>query len=90
MLFNEQVMTGVLAIIFGLGIGWGASKLYVPIIQIAYSATDRSLPLSLITSTGDVVRLLVIIGIVFAGCLAALINQVFRMKISQALKLGED
>lgn len=90
MLFNEQVMTGVVAIVFGLGIGWGASKLYVPIIQIAYSATDRSLPLRLITSTGDVVRLLVIIGIVFAGCLAALINQVFRMKISQALKLGED
>lgn len=90
MLVNEQVFTGVVAIGFGLGIGWLASKLYVPIIQIAYSATDRSLPLELITETGDVVRLLVIIGIVFIGCLIALINQVFRMKISQALKLGED
>lgn len=90
MLVNEQIFTGVVAIGFGLGIGWLASKLYVPIIQIAYSATDRSLPLELITETGDVVRLLVIIGIVFIGCLIALINQVFRMKISQALKLGED
>lgn len=90
MLFNEQLLTGVVAIAFGLGIGWIASRLYVPIIQIAYSATDRSLPLELITRTGDVVRLVVIIGIVFIGCLAALINQVFRMKISQALKLGED
>lgn len=90
MLVNEQVLTGVVAIIFGLIIGWISSRLFVPIIQIAYSATDRSLPLELITRDSDIARLLIIIGIVFAACLAVLIRQVYSMKISQALKLGED
>ena len=90
MLVNEQVLTGVVAIIFGLVIGWISSRMFVPIIQIAYSATDRSLPLELITRNSDIVRLLVIIGIVFVACLAVLIKQVYNMKISQALKLGED
>lgn len=90
MLVNEQVFTGLFGIIFGLLIGWVASVLYVPIIQIAYSASDRVLPLELITRAGDVTRLVVIVLAVFIICLGILINQVFRMKISQALKLGED
>ena len=90
MLVNEQVLTGVVAILFGLVIGWISSRMFVPIIQIAYSATDRSLPLELITKNSDIIRLLVIIGIVFVACLAVLIKQVYNMKISQALKLGED
>ena len=90
MLVNEQVLTGVVAILFGLVIGWISSRMFVPIIQIAYSATDRSLPLELITKDSDIIRLLVIIGIVFVACLAVLIKQVYNMKISQALKLGED
>ncbi|MCR5205609.1 MAG: FtsX-like permease family protein [Lachnospiraceae bacterium] len=90
MLINEQVLTGVVAIVFGLVIGWISSRLFVPIIQIAYSATDRSLPLELITRNSDMARLLIIIGLVFVACLAVLIRQVYSMKISQALKLGED
>ena len=90
MLVNEQVFTGVFGIGFGLLIGYIASALYVPIIQIAYSAADRVLPLELITKGSDVARLVLIIVLMFAVCLAILINQVFKMKISQALKLGED
>ena len=90
MLINEQVFTGVFGIAFGLVIGYVASVLYVPIIQIAYSASDRVLPLELITQRSDVVRLLIIIALMFVICLSILINQVFKMKISQALKLGED
>ena len=90
MLVNEQILTGGVAIIFGLVIGWVSSRMFVPIIQIAYSATDRSLPLELITRGSDLARLLVIIGVVFAICITVLIRQVYSMKISQALKLGED
>ena len=90
MLINEQVFTGVFGIGFGLLIGYIASVLYVPIIQIAYSAADRVLPLELITKGSDVARLVLIIALMFAVCLGILINQVFKMKISQALKLGED
>ncbi len=90
MLTGEQAFTGLFGIVFGLIIGWIASILYVPIIQIAYSAADRALPLQLITKGTDVARLIIIILIMFAICMGILINQVYRMKISQALKLGED
>ena len=90
MLVNEQAFTGIFGIVFGLVIGWLASKLYVPIIQIAYSAADRVLPLELITKNSDIARLVIIIVIMFLICIGILIRQVFRMKISQALKLGED
>lgn len=90
MLANEQAFTGLYCIVAGLLTGLLASYLFVPIIQIAYSAADRVLPMELITETGDVVRLVAIILLVFAVCLFVLIRQVFAMKISQALKLGED
>lgn len=90
MLVNEQALTGLFGIAFGLAIGWLASKLYVPIIQIAYSAADRVLPLELITKNTDIARLVIIVLIMFLICIGILIRQVFRMKISQALKLGED
>ena len=90
MLINEQMLTGFFAITFGVVIGILASNMYVPMIQIAYSGADRVLPLQLITESSDLLRLLIVIGIVFLICLGILIRQVFRMKISQALKLGED
>ncbi len=90
MLINEQAFTGLFGIGFGLLIGWLASTLYVPIIQIAYAASDSVLPLELITKGTDVARLVIIIAAMFLICIGILINQVFKMKISQALKLGED
>lgn len=90
MLANEQAFTGLYCILAGLVTGLLASYMFVPIIQIAYSAADRVLPMEMITDVGDVIKLVAIIIAVFAVCLFVLIRQVFAMKISQALKLGED
>lgn len=90
MLANEQLLTGGFGIIYGLLAGFAASRLFVPIIQIAYSARDRVLPIELITRTSDVFRLIGVIAAVFIICFAILYRQTRRMKISQALKLGED
>ena len=90
MLINEQVFTGVLAILLGCGIGFLVSELFVPLIQIAYSINNQVLPLELVTSSSDMVKLFAIIGITLVICMAILTRIVFRMKITQALKLGED
>lgn len=90
MLINEQIFTGVLSIFLGCGIGVLVSRLFVPLIQIAYSTTNQTLPLTLVTDTNDMVKLFAIIGIVFVFCMAILTKIVFSMKITQALKLGED
>lgn len=90
MLFNEQLFGSILFILVGAGIGALASILYVPLIQIAYTGQDQVLPLLLVTQTEDMVRLFVIIGIMFAVCMLILIRMVSGMRITNALKLGED
>ncbi len=90
MLLNEQMFSSLLSIVCGAGIGILASRMFVPMIQTAYSAADQVLPMQLITQSSDMIRLFGIIGIMLVICLAILAKQVFKMKIAQALKLGED
>lgn len=90
MLVNEQIFSGVLSIGLGCIIGVLVTRLFVPLIQVAYSTGAQVLPLELITDTSDMVRLFAIIGIAFVFCMAILTKIVFSMKITQALKLGED
>ena len=90
MLINEQVWISGLSILSGVGIGWAAAQLYVPIIQIAYANSDQMVPLQVVMSAQDNAQLLIIVGIVMAVCLCILGGIVSRMKIAKALKLGED
>lgn len=90
MLVNEQLFSSALSMVFGTAIGFVSAKLFVPMIQIAYSAANQAVPLKLITQSADIVRLFVVIGVVFVVCLAVIVRQVFSMKITNALKLGED
>ena len=90
MLVNEQIFASLLPILAGTGIGIGASRLFVPIIQIAYSSTDQVLPLSLITENSDLVRLFAVILVMLIIGLIVLIRQILKMKLNEALKLGED
>ena len=90
MLINEQIFSSLLSIGCGALIGVIASNMYVPMIQIAYSAANQVLPMELITRQSDMMRLFGVIAVVLVVCLMILSRQVFRMKIAQALKLGED
>ncbi len=90
MLFNEQFFGSVLFIGVGAVIGVIASRLFVPLIQIAYTAQNQVLGVKLVTEAEDMVRLFAYIGIMFVICMAVLIRLIFRMKITNALKLGED
>lgn len=90
MLITEQIYSGLLYILFGAGIGIVATELFVPMIQIAYSASDQVLPLTLITQGSDLIRLFTVIALVVFLCLIILTRFLFKMKITQALRLGED
>ena len=66
------------------------ARLFVPIIQNAYAASDQVLPLTLITRQEDLQRLFGVIGIVMLVCLLVLTRIVAKLNITKALKLGED
>ncbi len=90
MLLNEQLFISGLSIAAGALVGSLTSKLYMPLIQIAYSTGDNALPLELISNATDSVRLFAVIGAVMLLCMVILGGLISRMKIAQALKLGED
>ncbi len=90
MLLLEQIFCGLYAIVAGAGIGLLGSRMFVPMIQNAYAASDQVLPLTLITSKQDLVQLFAIIGIVMVVCLFVLTRIVAHLNITKALKLGED
>jgi putative ABC transport system permease protein len=90
MLVCEQVLISVISIAVGTAIGYITSELYVPLIQLGYSAEANSLPLKVASESGDYGRLFAIVGIMFAACMTALSAIISKIRIAQALKLGED
>ena len=90
MLFNEQVFISFVSIALGVGAGILASRLFVPLVQIAYAAADTVIPLEIIAEPSDMVRLLLVVAAMVVLCIAVLGVLVKRIRISQALKRGED
>lgn len=90
LLINEQIFCGGFCVIVGLFIGILASEMFVPILQIAYAASDQVLPIRLITQDQDMVRLCTVIGAVMMVCLVILVVLVRKLNVAKALKLGEE
>ena len=78
------------SILIGLGTGVLVTKLYLPLIQIAYSAADQVLPMEMITYFSDSARLFTVISIMIICCMVILAWLISKIRIVQALKLGED
>lgn len=90
MLVNEQLFISGLSIVVGAVVGRLSARLYMPLIQLAYAASDNALPLELVSRSADNVRLFAVVAAVMLVCMVILGVLVSRMKITQALKLGED
>ncbi len=90
MLLNEQLFSGLLSILAGVGIGKLTSKMFVPMLQSAYAAVDQVLPMKLITNQMDMVRLYIVVAGVMIICLLVLVILVLKLNVTKALKLGED
>lgn len=90
MLLCEQTIIIVPTVVAGTVLGFVASKFFVPLIQIAYSSTDLSLPLNMAGAFGDVLKMFVAVIIAVGVCVWVVNKLVDMVKISQALKLGED
>ncbi|MDD2648995.1 MAG: ABC transporter permease [Eubacteriales bacterium] len=90
MLLNEQVFISGVSIALGTLVGFLTARLYMPLIQLAYTASDQVLPLKVAEAAGDIGNLFWVIGSVILIGMVILGVIVRRMNITQALKLGED
>lgn len=90
MLVNEQIFISGVSIISGVLVGRLAAQLYVPLIQMAYSSADQLIPLEISSAGSDQLKLYLVVGVVMIVCMVILGWMIKKIKIAQALKLGED
>ncbi len=90
MIVYEQLLVSGVAIVTAVVIGGIASDLFVPLFQSLYDATERIPPFVVKPLRSDylkiygIVLLMLVVGFVVLGRI------IKKIKISQALKLGED
>lgn len=90
MLLIEQFLISVTSIGAGILVGWLAARLYVPLVQASYAGADKVLPMQIVGSASDYVRLGCVVGAIVIACIVILSVLISRIRITQALKLGED
>ncbi|MCL2216465.1 MAG: ABC transporter permease [Defluviitaleaceae bacterium] len=87
-LINEQFFITLTALLIGAVVGEVSARLFVPLIKLAYS--DQLIPLMVVMEPGDYANMYMVLGIMIVLCVALLIAFISRIRIDQALKLGED
>ncbi|MCI3919548.1 ABC transporter permease [Paenibacillus sp. TRM 82003] len=90
MLGVEQLLTSGAAFAIGLTAGSLASVLYVPLFQASFDPGRIVPPFQVMIDRADTLRLSIFIGITLALALMVLAVLLKRVKLHQALRLGED
>ncbi|RED63231.1 ABC transporter permease [Cohnella lupini] len=91
MLLLEQLFTTGLSVAAGIGLGTAASRLFLPFLQSGSVEGARQVPpFRIVFEQGDMLKLYVATGIMLAAGACLLIVQLRRLRISQAVKLGEE
>lgn len=90
MLLGEQFFISFVSIAIGIGGGILTAKLYVPLVQIAYANADTVIPMEIISRADDMTKLLCVVAAMVILCMAVLGVLISKIRISRALKLGED
>ena len=73
----------------GTGLGVLASRIYIPFMQVSTTPESSAVPFSVIIAWSDMLSVYALFGMLFIAALAALVVLLSRMKVFQAVKLGE-
>ncbi len=90
MLGFEQLLTSGAALLIGFITGQLASRLFVPFFQLGFDPKSSVPPFQVSFDPSDTTRLTVMFGIMMIIALGILGMMMARIKINQAVKLGED
>jgi putative ABC transport system permease protein len=90
MLLLEQIFTAGLSIVLGFIIGKMASLLFLPFLQTTENTVNQIPPFRVVFSPVDTMRLSIVIGIMMVIGAGLLITHIRRLRVHQAVKLGEE
>lgn len=89
-LINEQILISGVAILVGIVLGEIDANMFVPLTQMNTNIGNNLLPFRIIASRGDYINFFIICSSMLIFGLVVLIRAISRIKIDQAIKLGED
>jgi hypothetical protein len=78
-----------IGVIAGTGLGIWVSTLFIPYLQIGAGPEARTPPFIVEIAWPAILRIYVLFGLLFLVALSVLVVLLLRMKIFQAIKLGE-
>ncbi|MBR0145811.1 MAG: ABC transporter permease [Eubacterium sp.] len=90
MLTLEQLFLSLGPVLAGVGAGSLATLLFSKLFAVVYLPEKHAVPLSTFVSGTDLLRLAVIIGASIIICFIIIRQIIRRMKITDALKMGDD
>ena len=90
MLACEQILVSGAAILIGILIGGITGDLFIPLLQIMYSSADQVPPFKIMANGADYIKVYAVIGTMITMGFLILWRIISRIKIDQAVKLGED
>ncbi len=90
MLVGEQILISAASIVIGIYTGNITSRLFVPLFEMSFDAKTQILPFKVTFDQDDYLSLYMIVTAMLAVGLIILGYVVSRIKIHQAVKLGED
>ena len=90
MIIYEQILVSGVAIVVAIVIGGIASDLFVPLFQTLYDAVERVPEFVVRPLRSDYLKIYAVVGIMLMAGFIVLYRIIKKIKISQALKLGED
>jgi putative ABC transport system permease protein len=87
---SEQFLVSGVSIVAGILFGSLASRVFIPMLEIIYSATEQVPPLRVIAYIDDYIKVIGFTLIMLVSGLAILYTFVRKINVHQILKLGED
>lgn len=90
MLAWEQLLISGIAILIGIVVGGLTSDLFVPLLQMVYSASEQIPPFRVVASRKDYIKIYTVVAFMLTTGIGILSIIISKIKIHQAIKLGED
>jgi putative ABC transport system permease protein len=89
LLASELIFLVGIGLLVGTALGVLFSRWFIPFLQVGASLAALYPPFSVEVAWGSIVQMYVLFGLLFIGALSILAALLMRMKIFQAIKLGE-
>ena len=88
MLLWEHLLTTGTSVIVGTVVGAFTVRIFAPLLKIAYN--DGILPLEVLFNRGDNIKIFMVVGLMLAAGIVVLAGYIGKLKINEAVKIGEE